>query len=114
MNDTRQSVNESQARVVEMEKISNEIRDIDALLRDDALNAAHLSEEQRKQKEALERQRAELLRLQRLQEEQRRAASMTLCGVCGRANTPTSGCGFRGNSPIPITIDVGTYNRRFV
>ena len=114
MNDTRQSVNESQLRVAEMEKISNQIRDIDALLRDDSFNAAELSEQQRKEKEELERKRAELLRLQQLQEEQRLAASMTLCGECFRANTATSGCGYRGNSPIPITVDVGTYNSRFV
>lgn len=39
-------------------------------------------------------------------------ATIVICGVCGRANTSTSGCGYMGNSPKPIIVSIDTYNEK--
>jgi len=49
-----------------------------------------------------------------LSELARTKGKMVLCGICMRANTPYSGCGYGGNSPSPIVMDIDVYNQRFL
>jgi hypothetical protein len=56
------------------------------------------AEEERRRVEAeLERKRAEAEAAARRRRE--------ICGICGRANTPYSGCGYGGNSPLVLWLE---------
>jgi hypothetical protein len=97
MQDSRLSIIESKNRVEELQRSIDELNRINTLLEDAALDAS---------------QRAELERLKQIEEE-RKKSLIELCGVCFRLNNRTSGCGYGGNSPIPIRITIDDYERRY-
>jgi hypothetical protein len=99
MEDTRQALEDSSQKAAEFEHATNELSRLEELLR----NASNAADNEKA---------AELERL-RAAEKARLRALVRMCGVCGRGDNPYSGCGYGGNSPVPIFVTVGDMTSKF-
>ena len=88
MEESRQAHQESAALCAQVESTTNELEQLNLELENSALSAVKVEE--------LERLKAI--------EEARLRSMVEVCGICYRLNTNTSGCGYRGYSPMPIVI----------
>lgn len=73
----------------------------------------HIDELEKQKQEEIKRKLEEELRALETEKRRIEQSMIVICGVCGRENSPYSGCGYRGNSPKPIKIlkqDMLRYN----